>query len=84
MVCLSRDRYSSYGVNSPPPPTCWERPVTPKKYTSNVKLENMKKNKKKYYPEIDPSINFPRVEESILKKWDKEKTFEKSRNCERE
>ena len=36
MVCLSRDRYSSYGVNSPPPPTCWERPVTPKKYTSNV------------------------------------------------
>ncbi|RZP12938.1 MAG: isoleucine--tRNA ligase [Chloroflexi bacterium] len=38
----------------------------------------MKKNKKKYYPEIDPSINFPRVEESILKKWDKEKTFEKS------
>lgn len=35
MVCLSK-RYSSYGVNSPPPPTCWERPPTPKKYTSNV------------------------------------------------
>ena len=29
MVCL-RKSYSSYGVNSPPP-TCWERPVTPKR-----------------------------------------------------
>tara|TARA_B100001996_G_scaffold17522_1_gene14422 strand:- start:8996 stop:12139 length:3144 start_codon:yes stop_codon:yes gene_type:complete len=38
----------------------------------------MKENNKKYYPEIEPSVNFSKVEESILKKWDTEKTFDKS------
>ena len=38
----------------------------------------MKENNKKYYPEIEPSVNFSKVEESILKKWDAEKTFDKS------
>lgn len=38
----------------------------------------MKENNKKYYPEIEPSVNFSKVEESILKKWNLEKTFDKS------
>ena len=38
----------------------------------------MKENNKKYYPEIEPNVNFSKVEESILKKWDTEKTFDKS------
>ena len=28
----------------------------------------MKENNK-YYPEIEPSANFPKIEEDILKKW---------------
>jgi len=38
----------------------------------------MKENNKKYYPEIEPSANFPKIEERILKKWDIENTFNKS------
>ena len=36
MVCLSRDRYSSYGVNSPPP-TCWEGQLLKKIYFKCMK-----------------------------------------------
>jgi isoleucyl-tRNA synthetase len=38
----------------------------------------MKENNKKYYPELEPSANFPKIEENILKKWNLENTFSKS------
>jgi len=38
----------------------------------------MKENNKKYYPELEPSANFPKIEENILKKWNRENTFGKS------
>lgn len=38
----------------------------------------MKENNKKYYPELEPSANFPKIEENILKKWNLENTFGKS------
>ena len=33
---------------------------------------------KKYYPEIESSVSFPDIEEKILIKWNKEKTFMES------
>ena len=33
---------------------------------------------KKYYPEIESSVSFPEIEEEILIKWNKEKTFMES------
>jgi isoleucyl-tRNA synthetase len=33
---------------------------------------------KKYYPEIESSVSLPEIEEGILKKWEKEKTFSES------
>ena len=34
--------------------------------------------KKKYYPELNAKINFPQMEEDILKFWEADNTFEKS------
>ena len=34
--------------------------------------------KKKYYPELNAKINFPKMEEEILKFWEEDNTFEKS------
>ncbi len=34
--------------------------------------------KRKYYPELNAKINFPQMEEEILKFWEEDKTFEKS------
>ena len=35
---------------------------------------------KKYYPEINSSVSLPEIEEKILAKWEKEKTFSESLN----
>ena len=38
----------------------------------------MTNKNKKYYPEIEPAANFPKIEEKILSKWASENTFKKS------
>ena len=35
-------------------------------------------NKNKYYPDIDPNPDFPKIEETVLERWKTEHTFERS------
>lgn len=37
-------------------------------------------SKKAYFEPVDPKVNFPELEEKVLKKWEKDNTFEKSVN----
>ena len=33
---------------------------------------------KKYYPEVDTKVDFPKIEEEVLAYWQKNKIFEKT------